>query len=597
MKSNTVRDFKTICSAFTSVLTTHPLYLGFVSLMSLALGLILALNTLILDHFFTVVGQYAGGDIAFKGLLASFALLIGIILANPVFNGINTVFAMDYERKVIGKLEKRFNEKCGRHPSQAFECTDFLDDIEKSHKGVKNTVSLVMSILDAFLVYIPYFIVIGIYLYRLKATLLLIIVLFSFPVIFSQMFKSKLYAKLEDTLAPMRRVCDHYSACIVDKRHFKETRMLGAYPFFIDKYKKQLKTLNDETLATQLKSIKVELIFRLPVLLGHVLTLVLLVKYLVDGSITVGNFGAILASIAMLMSMIEQMVYYVIGNAMKQMGSVHYYLKFMKTQETWAKAVDFDQPPTIDLKDVSFTYPASNQEALSNLSLQIKAKETIAIVGENGSGKSTLVNVIAGLYKPCKGSVFYNQVDTGTIDSRSMMKNTSSVFQDYQRYKMTLKDNILISDTTLKPREAYLDQVLDHADIEVTSKTFSQGLKTMLSREFDGVELSGGQWQKVAIARGLYRQHGLMILDEPTSAIDPVEESKLFMKFMDISKEKTSLIVTHRLALCQCADRIIVMDQGKIVQMGHHKSLIHTKGKYQELYQAQSQWYVEALTQ
>jgi len=446
---------------------------------------------------------------------------------------------------------------------------------------------------DATLIYIPYFLIIGVYLYSLKPNLIVVIFLFSIPIMFSQMFKSKLYARLEDKAAPLRRECEHYGECIIGKEKFKETRLLGAYNFFIKRYKNRLQTLNNVTMKTQVKSIRIELLFKIPVLLGHVITLLLLVRYLLDGSISIGNFGAILASTAMIMNMLEQMICYIIGNSMKQIGTVDNYLKFMNIRESVGKQINYEKAPAIELKDVSFSYPESKKDAISKVSIKFESEEVIAIVGENGAGKSTLVKLISGIYLPNKGSVYFNGEDTRGLDPKTLMGNISSVFQDFQRYKMTLQDNISISDTSTTVINQCAQNSLKKADLNVNSKAFPQGMNTMLSRDFDGVDLSGGLWQRVAIARGFYKKHNMILLDEPTAAIDPVEESKLYMKFIELSKGKTSFIVTHRLSLTKMADRVVVMDQGKVVQIGTHKELISVKGKYQELYSSQSKWYVE----
>ena len=593
MKTNRKSDCSIIAQAFRKVVRACPMYFLFICIIDLLLGLTLALNTLALDHFFSVISQYIAGETVLIGVLSSLILLILCILANPVLNGISTVFGLDYERKVIGKLEKMFNYKCAMQQTSCFEETSFLDGINKAQKGVKNSVSLITGIVDATLIYIPYFLIIGIYLYRLKPNLIIIIFLFSLPIMFSQMFKSKLYARLEDKVAPLRRECDHYGECIIDKEKFKETRLLGAYTFFIKRYKNRLQTLNNVKIKTQVKSIRIELLFKIPVLLGHILTLLLLVRYLLDGSISVGNFGAVLASTGMIMDMLEQMICYIIGNSMKQIGTVDNYLKFMNIKEPVGKQINYEKAPAIELKDVSFSYPGSNKDVISNVSIKFDSEEIIAIVGENGAGKSTLVKLISGIYLPNKGGVYFNGEDTRRLDSKNLMNNISSVFQDFQRYKMTLQDNIIISDTSIIPINECVEIALKKADLNVYSKEFPQGMNTMFSRDFDGVDLSGGLWQRVAIARGFYKQHNMILLDEPTAAIDPVEESKLYMKFIEFSRGKTSFIVTHRLALTKMADRVVVMDQGKVVQIGTHKELISVKGKYQELYRSQSKWYVE----
>ncbi|WP_346885799.1 ABC transporter ATP-binding protein [Clostridium sp. UBA4395] len=593
MKTNRKSDCSIIVQGFRKVIGACPMYFLFICIIDLLLGLTLALNTLALDNFFSLVGQYVAGKTVLSGVLSSLILLILCILANPVLNGLSTVFCLDYERKVIGKLEKMFNDKCAMQQTASFEETSFLDDINKAQKGVKNSVSLITGIVDATLIYIPYFLIIGVYLYSLKPNLIIIIFLFSIPIMFSQMFKSKLYARLEDKAAPLRRECDHYGECIIGKEKFKETRLLGAYNFFIKRYKNRLQTLNNVTMKTQVKSIRIELLFKIPVLLGHVITLLLLVRYLLDGSISVGNFGAILASTGMIMNMLEQMICYIIGNSMKQIGTVDNYLKFMNIKESVGKQINYEKAPAIELKDVSFSYPGSKKDVISKVSIKFHSEEVIAIVGENGAGKSTLVKLISGIYLPNKGSVYFNGEDTRGLDPKTLMSNISSVFQDYQRYKMTLQDNIIISDTSATLINQCAQNSLKEADLNVNSKVFPQGMNTMLSRDFDGVDLSGGLWQRVAIARGFYKKHNMILLDEPTAAIDPVEESKLYMKFIELSKGKTSFIVTHRLSLTKMADRVVVMDQGKVVQIGTHKELISVKGKYQELYSSQSKWYVE----
>lgn len=593
MKINRKSDCSIIVQAFRKVIGACPMYFLFICIIDILLGLTLALNTLALDNFFSLVGQYVAGKTVLSGVLSSLILLILCILANPVLNGLSTVFCLDYERKVIGKLEKMFNDKCAMQQTASFEEISFLDGINKAQKGVKNSVSLITGIVDATLIYIPYFLIIGVYLYSLKPNLIIIIFLFSIPIMFSQMFKSKLYARLEDKAAPLRRECEHYGECIIGKEKFKETRLLGAYNFFIKRYKNRLQTLNNVTMKTQVKSIRIELLFKIPVLLGHVITLLLLVRYLLDGSISVGNFGAVLASTAMIMNMLEQMICYIIGNSMKQIGTVDNYLKFMNIKESVGKQINYEKAPAIELKDVSFSYPGSKKDVISKVSIKFHSEEVIAIVGENGAGKSTLVKLISGIYLPNKGSVYFNGEDTRGLDPKTLMSNISSVFQDYQRYKMTLQNNIIISDTSTTLINQCAQNSLKEADLNVNSKVFPQGMNTMLSRDFDGVDLSGGLWQRVAIARGFYKKHNMILLDEPTAAIDPVEESKLYMKFIELSKGKTSFIVTHRLSLTKMADRVVVMDQGKVVQIGTHKELISVKGKYQELYSSQSKWYVE----
>lgn len=225
---------------------------------------------------------------------------------------------------------------------------------------------------------------------------------------------------------------------------------------------------------------------------------------------------------------------------------------------------------------------------MDGINLTIREGETLAIVGENGSGKSTLTRLLMGLYLPTAGTIEIDGIDMKTISPKTLYRDVSAVFQRYQCYKMTVRDNTQISDEeSRKAAEGVLRQV----DFPIASEKFTEGMETMLGKDFGGIDLSGGQWQRLAIARGLYRVHDLIVLDEPTAAIDPIEEAKIYRKFAEISKDKTAVIVTHRLGSVHMADRIIVMDEGKIVDMGVHEELMEKKGLYYEMYQAQAKWY------
>ena len=240
---------------------------------------------------------------------------------------------------------------------------------------------------------------------------------------------------------------------------------------------------------------------------------------------------------------------------------------------------------------MSFSYPGSETKAVEHVNLTIKPGETIAIVGQNGAGKSTLVKLLTGLYLPTEGTVEIGGIDSRKISSHSIYRGITGIFQKYQRYKLTLQENVQISDLQTQDQQ-HLETAVKKADLELDHETFPQGYDTMLSREFDGVDLSGGQWQRVALARGFYRVHDLVVLDEPTAAIDPLEETRIYEKFAELSKDKTAVIVTHRLGSAKIADRIVVMDQGRIVAIGTHDQLMRERGKYAEMYQAQAQWYV-----
>lgn len=192
---------------------------------------------------------------------------------------------------------------------------------------------------------------------------------------------------------------------------------------------------------------------------------------------------------------------------------------------------------------------------------------------------------------PNEGIVRIGGVDTREVKRSSVTRGMSAVFQKFQKYKMTLAENIQIGDSELQDNKYILNTSIKQADINLEEDKFPNGLDTMLSRDFGGIELSGGQWQRVAIARGLYRIRDVIVLDEPTAAIDPIEETRLYEKFAEVSKGKTSVLITHRIGSARIADRIVVMNEGKIAEIGNHEELISKNGLYKEMFDAQIKWY------
>lgn len=314
----------------------------------------------------------------------------------------------------------------------------------------------------------------------------------------------------------------------------------------------------------------------------------MLVKALLLGEISVGAFAAVFGSIDMLFRLMEQMIAYHIGNMASNLGKAHNFIRFMELPERGGVEGIPNFNEGIVVENVSFTYPNANHKSVDDVSISIRAGETVAIVGKNGAGKTTLVRLMMGLYKPSEGIIKLNGLDTSQINNKSLFCGVSGVFQKYQRYQMTLHENVKISDMT---NTNEVNAVVEQAGVEVNDGSFPDGYSTMLSREFDGVDLSGGQWQRIAIARGLYRVHNSIVLDEPTAAIDPIEESRIYKKFTEISKDKTAIIVTHRLGSAKIADRVVVMDKGKIVDIGSHDELMMECDLYKKMFTSQAEWY------
>ncbi|MEL6929620.1 MAG: ABC transporter ATP-binding protein [Cyanobacteria bacterium J06600_6] len=258
------------------------------------------------------------------------------------------------------------------------------------------------------------------------------------------------------------------------------------------------------------------------------------------------------------------------------------------------QAVTVPQPiqQGIAFKNVRFSYPGTSRTALKNINLTIKPGETIALVGENGSGKTTLIKLLCRLYDISSGSITIDGVDLRDMDSRALQRQISVIFQDFARYELSVQDNIWLGNVDLSPDDAKIVAAAERAGADQTIRSLEQGYQTILGKKFDGGdELSGGQWQKIALARAFVRDSQVIVLDEPTSAMDPKAEERVFRKFRELIQDRAAILVTHRLSTVTMADCIYVMADGEIVEKGTHQDLMQLDGIYADLFETQAKNY------
>ena len=252
-----------------------------------------------------------------------------------------------------------------------------------------------------------------------------------------------------------------------------------------------------------------------------------------------------------------------------------------------------DRNYDIEFRNVSFRYPNMETWALRHINIKLKVGSRIAIVGENGSGKTTFIKLLCHLYDPQEGEILLNGIDIRKYNYRDYMDLFSVVFQDFRLLSQPLAQNIAGSRHYNEDR---VMKALKDAGFEERLKMMPDGLNTLLYHEFgeNGIEISGGEAQKIAIARALYKDAPFLILDEPTAALDPIAEAEIYARLNQIVDDRTAIYISHRLSSCRFCDEVIVFDHGQIIQTGSHDELVlQTDGKYYELWNAQAQYYAE----
>lgn len=256
------------------------------------------------------------------------------------------------------------------------------------------------------------------------------------------------------------------------------------------------------------------------------------------------------------------------------------------------KIPDNPNPAILEFKNVSFKYLESDRYILKNFDLIIRSGEKIALVGENGAGKSTLIKLILRFYDPTDGEVLLNGVNIKEIDLQEWYKKIGALFQDFIKYQFSFKENVIFGDLTKKEDLNAIKDAIKKSGAESYLEDLPNGLDQIVGKTFEnGVDLSGGQWQKLALARAFFRNAPILILDEPTSAIDAKAEYEIFERVQKLQKDKTVIIISHRFSTVRNTNRILVLDEGRIVEEGSHEVLMKKKGLYAELFNIQAQGY------
>lgn len=387
------------------------------------------------------------------------------------------------------------------------------------------------------------------------------------------------------------RYLHYYSGLLLDRRDAKEVRLFNMFPKIIEKYinlfeqtKKDVNQIRKRQLATS--SLFVVLTVGV---FGYGF-------YWFTNSVRTGalEVGVLLMFVSVIGYISTSMARVVEDSSLlyDSLLWIEKYFKFLEYQDNFENGSqnfpdDFDD---INVKNLSFTYPFSDTEILHNVSFSVKSGEKIAVVGENGSGKSTLVKLLMRFYDPTNGKISVDNYDLKDFNIFDLHKNLSATFQDFSRFKLTFQENVITGYSFNKDR---VNNVLKASGLGDLLANDHLNLNTMLAKDFkNGTDLSGGQWQKVALARDLYADGKIEFLDEPTAALDAKSEAEIYQRFLKENDKKTIFFVTHRLSAVRFADKVLFLDGGKISGFDTHTNLLQTNPKYKEMYDLQKDAYL-----
>ena len=365
----------------------------------------------------------------------------------------------------------------------------------------------------------------------------------------------------------------------------KEIKTLNLFDFFYSKWKTRIDEYTIKEQQVYLRRMLLNIINNLINGLTNVSANILAIILLSMGRISIGELGAVMVLIGTLVNDTSQL-FSSIGTFVSKKNEAAMFFDLMDLSSERNTGTEIEEINVIEARDISYRYPLTEKYALAGINLTIKKGEKLALVGENGAGKSTFVKLLNGLLTPSEGELIINNEKIDTINPQSIYSSLSTVSQEPARYTtFTIADNVFIGDTARARDDFEIKNAMNFAGIGNLDK------ELLLGKDIGGTDLSGGQWQKLAIARGYYRNRDFMILDEPTGNLDPIAETEIFKKYLEMAEGKTVIFVTHRISIASLADRIIVFSNGEIVEDGTHETLLAAGGEYSRLYATQAKWY------
>ncbi|RYV50743.1 ABC transporter ATP-binding protein [Pengzhenrongella frigida] len=574
------------------------LFLGLLALQAMVAGA-LAGQILAVQHLLTAILEVADDAQAISEIVAPVLLLAGLTALTSIAGGLQGHLQRVLGENVARAMWRRVLDVATAVDLRHFESSDFHNQLERVQSSAltrpyqvsQGLITLVGSLLAG--------IGVGVALAGISPLLLPLLVVGGLPLLLTSRQESRLEFAFAVSQTPTLRLRTYLTLLQTGRDEAKEVRAFGLAPWlrgrFDAVYEEYLAELSTHV-RRRSRLTAVGNIGSAVVLAAILLVLVWLIG---EGAVGVAGAGAAIVAIRMLASQVQG----VFGGVRQIFESG----LFLADLDVFLALGAAQTPPeargpaaptsfgSITARDLVFTYPGAAAPALDGVSIDLRAGEVIALVGENGSGKTTLAKVLAGLYDPDAGAVAWDGSDLREFDRGSLRARITVVFQDFVQYALTATQNIAVgrADDPVDPERVQAAARAAGADRFLAG--LPHGYDTILSRLFvGGQELSGGQWQRVALARAFYRDAPLMILDEPSASLDPRAEHELFANLRTVLGGRTALFISHRFSTVRGADRIYVLKEGRVVEHGTHLELLRRGGHYAELHALQAEAYVAA---
>ena len=532
------------------------------------------------------------------------ALLCAVFLARSAQFAVAAYIALFIHERLQAVLQRQVFEQAVGLSLASFERPDYYQKLETGQRALgRPPGGIVTALTGQISVLIG---LAGLLLLFAQAHWLLAVVLVVTTAIRGGVgaWQSKRWIEVTYRTSPERREMGYWATQLSSREAAPELRLFGVAPVLLARWRRAFERFLSAATVARRRVARANLATSaLQEAVGWVVILALLL-FALQGTVSIGSLVALLYGLSRFRSLTDSLSWGTYG-LVENVSRLAHLREFLALEpEPQLRHARANGVPSlregVRFHNVSFTYPGADRPALANVTLTLRPQERVALVGENGAGKTTLVRLLLGLYRPDAGRITVDGIDLTDLDPAQWRRRATAIFQDFMRYPTSVAENIGYADVALLddgavPATAVHPRIVAAAE-QSGAATFvadlPAGYATPLGKEFEaGVELSAGQWQRLAIARAYLRDAQIVVLDEPTAALDPRAEVAVYRQFRAAAAGRCAVFISHRLGSARLADRIIVLREGRIVEEGGHEALLARGGEYARMYRLQASWY------